>query len=260
MSALTNRRGRESTGLRKKPVAGCSPTKGEQPTNPTSREGGGGGSTYIPGTYIPHHLTKTRILKLLQLSPTNVERLFLDCIDADFEKITLLKTSMRFTRFAHFSTAHKRAKSNIWHMDDFKQEVVHIFPFQKWFLKILSSAYVGSYAQVLSEFRDNIQNNKTPFEKVWILNNSYRKLHTSARSFCNSRNRLSFSSSKINFPFASLGGRRGRRVERAGLRGLRSGGGRAPGPAPQGHRLLQRISQARPLGAERKKSSVVTRW
>ena len=58
MSALTNRRGRESTGLREKPVAGYPPTKGEQPTNPTSRrEGGGageGGSTYIPNTYIPY--------------------------------------------------------------------------------------------------------------------------------------------------------------------------------------------------------------
>ena len=40
MSALTNRRGRESTGRQEKPVAGYPPTKGEQPTNPTSKGGG----------------------------------------------------------------------------------------------------------------------------------------------------------------------------------------------------------------------------
>ena len=57
MSALTNRRGRESTGLREKPVAGYPPPKGSNlPILPRGEEGGGGEgeSTYIPSTYIPY--------------------------------------------------------------------------------------------------------------------------------------------------------------------------------------------------------------
>ena len=63
MSALTNRRGRESTGLRKKPVAGCPPPKGSNlPILPRGEGGRGreGVHTYRVHTY----LTKTRILEI----------------------------------------------------------------------------------------------------------------------------------------------------------------------------------------------------
>ena len=55
MAALTNRRGRESTGLREKPVAGYPPPKGSNLTIlPRGEEGGKGVGAYIPSTYIPH--------------------------------------------------------------------------------------------------------------------------------------------------------------------------------------------------------------
>ena len=43
MAALTNRRGRESTGLREKPVAGYPPPKGSNLPIPPRGEGVGGG-------------------------------------------------------------------------------------------------------------------------------------------------------------------------------------------------------------------------
>ena len=51
----TNRRGRESTELRGKPVAGYPPPNGSNlPILPRGGGGGEGGSTYIPSTYIPY--------------------------------------------------------------------------------------------------------------------------------------------------------------------------------------------------------------
>ena len=53
--ASHRRESRKSTGLRKKPVAGCPPPKGSNlPILPRGREGG---REYIPSKYIPHKNT-----------------------------------------------------------------------------------------------------------------------------------------------------------------------------------------------------------